>query len=200
MAVKEKFIIEEKLLVPDGFIHIKTLLADLEEIESRIVTSQDVRRMCLSFIERLSFVYVPIEASLLKEYKNDWLDFGNILERIIRSSDQFEQILMTCLQTLYGIILKNDRTSAAAGIIFNIYDETLMPKAIKLLLTDSPNLDIDLDIKRVITTLCTWLRMHTGYTNLNRCIIDMFEALRVRQQKKTFCFFLFTLIDVKNSD
>lgn len=187
MAVKEK-LIDEKLTVTDGLIDIKILLADLESIESRIVTSQDVRRMCLSFIERLSVVNMPREANLLKEYNNDWLKFGHILERIIRNSDQFEQILMTCLQTLYGIMLKNEKTSPAAGIIFNIYDEALMPKAIKLLLTNSSNIDIDDDIKKVITTLCIWLRMHSGYTNLNRCIIDMFDALRVSYQKN-FSFY-----------
>lgn len=178
MAVKGKSL-EENHTVPEGLFHIKTLLADLEQFEPQIRTYKDVKRMCVLFIERLAIVYVPTEASLLKEYNKDWLNFGMVLERIIRNSEQFEQILMACLQTLYTIIVKNEKTSAAAGIIFNIYDESLMPKIIKTMLSNSVNCDIDNDIKKVINKLCVWLRTHSGYTNLNRCIMAMFEALRV---------------------
>lgn len=72
------------------------------------------------------------------------------------------------------------KPSSAAAIIFNFYDEELIPKVIQLLFTNSPSYDVDHDVKKVIGTLCNWLRSSSGYVHLSKCIVDLLEGLRVR--------------------
>lgn len=38
---------------------------------------------------------------------------------------------------------------------------------------------MDDEIKKVIITLCTWLRTFSDYNNLNKCIIEMLDGLQV---------------------
>lgn len=81
---------------------------------------------------------------------------------------------------------KIDSPSAGSGIIFDIYDQDSIPKAIKLLIKNTANMgvDNDNDFKKVTQTLCTWLRTFSGLKNLSHCIIYFLDGLRVSK-----CFY-----------
>lgn len=72
--------------------------------------------------------------------------------------------------------------STAAAIVFNIYDDELIPKSIHTLLTNTHSDDLEQDVKKVIVTLCNWMRTASGYVYLNKCIIDLLEGLRVSEK------------------
>lgn len=88
--------------------------------------------------------------------------------------------------------LETDSPSAGSGIIFDIYDQDSIPKAIKLLIKNTGNMggDNDNEFKKVTQTLCTWLRTFSGLKNLSHCIIHFLDGLRVRHeiQRIDFCF------------
>lgn len=75
----------------------------------------------------------------------------------------------------------SDSPSAGSGIIFDIYDQDSIPKAIKLLIKNTENMGVDNDneFKKVTQTLCTWLRTFSGLKNLSHCIIYFLDGLRV---------------------
>lgn len=77
-----------------------------------------------------------------------------------------------------------EKPSAGSGIIFGIYDEASVPKAIKLLIKNTTNSENDQDFKQVIMTLCAWLRTFSGTSNISDCIIYLLDGLRVN----TFLF------------
>lgn len=81
---------------------------------------------------------------------------------------------------LINVILP-DCPSAGSGIVFDIYDQDSIPKAIKLLIKNTANMgvDNDNDFKKVTQTLCTWLRTFSGLKNLSHCIIYFLDGLRV---------------------
>lgn len=84
------------------------------------------------------------------------------------------------LQQNCVLYLDTAKPSTAAAIVFNIYDDEVIPKSIHTLLTNTPSNDLDQDVKKVIVTLCNWMRSASGYTYLNKCIIDLLEGLRVK--------------------
>lgn len=91
-------------------------------------------------------------------------------------------LIVHCLNLLNNQTMRSvesPKHSNAAAIVFNIYDEELIPRAIHLLLTNSPSNDVDCDVKKVISTLCCWLRSSSGYVHLSKCIVDLLEGLRV---------------------
>lgn len=51
-------------------------------------------------------VQVPSQASAIKEYKVHIHKVGEILERIVKKSSDFEKAFIYCLQTLYQLIVK----------------------------------------------------------------------------------------------
>lgn len=83
------------------------------------------------------------------------------------------------MNKMYILLFCADKPSAAAGIIFNIYGESL-PDAISILMSNYANTDFDADIKKVITILCHWLQSYSDFSNLNKCIIEMLNGLAVR--------------------
>lgn len=72
-----------------------------------------------------------------------------------------------------------------SGIIFDIYDQDSISKAIKLLIRNTANMGIDNDndFKKVTVTLCTWLRTYSHLKNLSHCIINFLDGLRVSATK-----------------
>lgn len=94
---------------------------------------------------------------------------------LIQSPRFYNLFLFICL------IIFTDSPSAGSGIIFDIYDQDSIPKAIKLLIKNTGNMgvDNDNDFKKVTQTLCTWLRTFSGLKNLCQCIIYFLDGLRV---------------------
>lgn len=161
---------------PDGLLHMKTVLDDLEVFSARIRIETDLQHICHLLIERLAVVYVPNSVEHMKQYYEYQINFGNSLEQLMRRSDQFQKILLFCLQTSYNIINSNNKASLASAILFSICDQD-RPKVLRELLNEPSNTDDA--TKKVILKLCTWLRIYPCHTNLNQCIIDMFEELQV---------------------
>lgn len=78
----------------------------------------------------------------------------------------------------FAFHLRLEKPSLAAGIVFNIGDDSMFV-AIRLLLTSSLNAENDEDIKKVVVTLCSWLRQFNGFPNIQKCIIKMLSSLEV---------------------
>lgn len=190
---------------------IKQILDTLTNFE--VVRNFDDKRIqdeCNRVVRELVIIKVPSNADQIKEFQHHLNAVGQSLERIIRQSTNPEQIFISCLQTLYCELVSNGKRihfnknslfelithdlyisnslltespSAASGIIFDIYDQDSIPKAIKLLIKNTANMGIDNDndndFKKVTQTLCTWLRTFSRLKNLSHCIIYFLDGLRV---------------------
>lgn len=90
-------------------------------------------------------------------------------------------VLVFVCALIVTLIFNSDSPSAGSGIIFDIYDQDSIPKAIKLLIKNTANMEVDNDndFKKVTQTLCTWLRTFSGLKNLSHCIIYFLDGLRV---------------------
>lgn len=193
---------------PDNLQRLEQIWKTLRDFDEEI--SFDDKRIqdeCNRVVRELVIISVPTEASKIKEFQHHLNAVGQVLERIIRQSSNPEQIFISCLQTLYCLLVSNgkpsvafssvlccgidhpifvslhftDTPSAGSGIIFDIYDQDSIPKAIKLLIKNTGNMgvDNDNDFKKVTQTLCTWLRTFSGLKNLSHCIIYFLDGLRV---------------------
>lgn len=66
---------------------------------------QQIEHICDSTVRHLVEVYVPVMAGELKKFRSDLLKVGDLLEKIVKRSDNCEQIILVSLQTLYKLIV-----------------------------------------------------------------------------------------------
>lgn len=86
---------------------LKTLLENLERNEAHVEGNDErINELFNPIIRDLVAINVPINAGEIKDFRNDLMLIGRTLERILRTSDNAEQIYIGCLQTLYSQLVK----------------------------------------------------------------------------------------------
>lgn len=93
-------------MVPtDGHHTIERLLDMLQMVEPQIAYDRGIELICDTTVRHLVEVYVPPTAQELKKFRSDLVQVGEMLERIVKCSDNYEQIILVSLQTLYKLIV-----------------------------------------------------------------------------------------------
>lgn len=102
MAVKDRYFNVKP--ESDGSVTIEKLLEILQTIELRVTYDQDFEMICESTVKYLVEVYVPPTANELKSFRRDLTEVGEVLERIVRRSENYEHLILISLQTLYKLL------------------------------------------------------------------------------------------------
>lgn len=211
MAVEKKFNGGNAQPQPDESIQrLKEILESLTELEKQPnIDDKQIQDRCNQIIVDLVHFYIPPNASAIKDIQLYLSSIGQLLECLIRKSSASEQIYINCLQTLYGQLVTvgmfifkygnsvqyvkflsisvkkkiTEKPSVGSGIIFDIYDQDSISKAIKLLIRNTANMGIDNDndFKKVTETLSRWLQTYSHIKNLSHCIINFLDGLRVSE-------------------
>lgn len=86
--------------------HIVNTLTNLQDI---LVSIDDKRIQdeCNRVVRELVVIDVPTSAANIKDFQSHLLTIGQLLERVIRQSSNPEQIFISCLQTLYCLLVSN---------------------------------------------------------------------------------------------
>lgn len=119
---------------------------------------------------------VPINPKALKIFRENLVKIEDNLAKLITHTDHSEETLTICLKNVYKLITTEENPSSAASIIFKLFDETFIPKAISWLLKDS--VTNDYDIRKGVNVLCTWVPMHI-VPNLHLWISEILRGLKV---------------------
>lgn len=103
MAIKDKNFDEQAMTVAP--MTIGQILEMLQTMEPQLGYDNEIELICDSTVKHLVEAYVPPHAGELKKFRIDLLKIGDLLESIVKRSDNYEQIILTSLQTLYKLIV-----------------------------------------------------------------------------------------------
>lgn len=103
MAIKDKNF-DERLAV-EGRLAIERILEMLQTLESQLIYEQDIEKICDSTVRHLVAVYVPPTAAELKKFRSDLIQVGDLLENVVKRSENCDLIILESLQTLYKLIV-----------------------------------------------------------------------------------------------
>lgn len=93
---------------PDNLNRLKQILETLNDLREEIsLNDKRIQDECNRVVHELVIISVPTEASKIKEFQHYLNAVGQTLERIIRQSLNPEQIFISCLQTLYCLLVSN---------------------------------------------------------------------------------------------
>lgn len=90
---------------PENLNRLKLVLEQLTDFES--IDEKHIQDECNRVVRELVNISVPKSASSIKEFQNYLNLVGQTLERIIRQSPNPEQIFISCLQTLYCLLVSH---------------------------------------------------------------------------------------------
>lgn len=85
--------------------NIEDILQMLQTMELQIMFEHQIEYICDTTVRHLVGVNVPLMADELKTFRRDLLKVGDLLEKMVRRSDNCEQIILVSLQTLYKLIV-----------------------------------------------------------------------------------------------
>lgn len=85
--------------------HILEALTDLQD--EQIFDDKRIQDECNRVVRELVVIDVPPSAANIKDFQSHLLTIGQLLERVIRQSSNPEQIFISCLQTLYCLLVSN---------------------------------------------------------------------------------------------
>lgn len=89
---------------------LKAVLEQLADFELEDSTDEKhIQDECNRVVRELVNISVPKSASCIKEFQNQLNSVGHTLERIIRQSPNPEQIFISCLQTLYCLLVSHGK-------------------------------------------------------------------------------------------
>lgn len=92
---------------------LKLVLEQLADFELEECTDEKhIQDTCNRVVRDLVNISVPKSASCIKEFQNQLNLVGHTLERIIRQSPNPEQIFISCLQTLYCLLVSHGELNA----------------------------------------------------------------------------------------
>lgn len=93
---------------PENLNRLKLVLEQLADFELEESTDEKhIQDECNRVVRELVNISVPKLASCIKEFQNQLNLVGHTLERIIRQSPNPEQIFISCLQTLYCLLVSH---------------------------------------------------------------------------------------------
>lgn len=93
---------------PENLNRLKLVLEQLADFELEESTDEKhIQDECNRVVRELVNISVPKSASYIKEFQNHLNSVGQTLERIIRQSPNPEQIFISCLQTLYCLLVSH---------------------------------------------------------------------------------------------
>lgn len=93
---------------PEIVNRLKLVLEQLADFELEESTDEKhIQDDCNRVVRELVNISVPKSASSIKEFQNYLNLVGQTLERIIRQSPNPEQIFISCLQTLYCLLVSH---------------------------------------------------------------------------------------------
>lgn len=93
---------------PENLNRLKLVLEQLADFELEESTDEKhIQDECNRVVRELVNISVPKSASCIKEFQNQLNLVGHTLERIIRQSPNPEQIFISCLQTLYCLLVSH---------------------------------------------------------------------------------------------
>lgn len=119
MAIKDKNFDEQAMGVAP--LTIGQLLEMLQTMEPQLGYDTEIELICDSTVKHLVGVFVPPHAGELKKFRSDLLKIGDLLESIVKRSDNYEQIILTSLQTLYKLIVSTGKW-APSTMPFSSFD------------------------------------------------------------------------------
>lgn len=97
---------------PENLNRLKLVLEQLHEFELEDSTDEKhIQEECIRVVRELVNISVPTSACDIKEFQNDLNQVGQTLERIIRQSPNPEQVFISCLQTLYCLLVSHSKCS-----------------------------------------------------------------------------------------
>lgn len=108
---------------PENLNRLKLVLEQLADFELENSTDEKhIQDECIHVVRELVNISVPKSASDIKEFQNHLNSVGQTLERIIRQSPNPEQNFISCLQTLYCLLVSHGEFSVDAEIVLEQCD------------------------------------------------------------------------------
>lgn len=97
---------------PESLNRLKVVLEQLNDFElDDSADEKHIQDECIRVVRELVNISVPKSAINIKEFQNDLNLVGQTLERIIRQSPNPEQVFISCLQTLYCLLVSHGKFS-----------------------------------------------------------------------------------------
>lgn len=130
----------------------------------------------------IGIIPVPRDADSIKLFREDLIKVLHYLQFLSepKNAENINQIIASCLRCLYDMItVKNPPPSGAVSIVFDFFNEQVIPSAITWMVTQP---DSDEKIKTAVILLCTWLRTTNFTTYLKLWIIGILNGLREKQK------------------
>lgn len=87
--------------------HILEALTDLQDVQG--CDDKRIQDECNRIVRELVVINVPSSATNIKEFSSHLNSIGQLLERVIRQSSNPEQIFISCLQTLYCLLVTHGK-------------------------------------------------------------------------------------------
>lgn len=96
---------------PDhSIIRLKQILETLNEFGEKIILDDKyIQDECNRVVRELVVINVPTAVDYIRDFRNYLISIGQVLERIIRQSSNPEHIFISCLQTLYCLLVSNGK-------------------------------------------------------------------------------------------
>lgn len=127
----------------------------------------------------LSKVAIPRVPQEMKRFKEDINKVGVFLSKV--SVGDPYTVHLRYLQTVCQLITGPETPSGAIAIVFQLFPEDLIPKAVSLILSSTEHAT-DEAIRKTVNVLCNWLRCCVFCQNLNLWILAILNGLREQQK------------------
>lgn len=173
------------------------LLSTLVDHRVYLPKSANHARLCEAIVTSLSSFQMPSDAKKIAEFLDNTTKIQRFLEALCSNSKNGERdnLMFTCLQTLYNIISDTNRKpepGPGLAAILQLVESSVIPQAVDWILSQSHS---DRQLVQALKVMCNWLPKWRG-DRLGVWIMEFIRGLEKQRKYSTLLELTESTVDI----